>query len=64
MGHAFHDALTRVVRRRVMGGGHMTQRDTERVCDEMSGIGPGPSRCRDGVGTGVERVITIWADPS
>ena len=34
------------------------RRDTERVCDEMSGIGLGPSGCRDGVGTGVERVIT------
>ena len=28
------------------------------VSDETSGISPGPSGCRDGVGTGVERVIT------
>ena len=34
------------------------RRDAERVRDETSGIGPGPSGCRDGVGTGVERVIT------
>ena len=26
--------------------------------DETLGIGPGPSGCRDGVGTSVERVIT------
>ena len=30
----------------------------EHVRDETSGISPGPSGCRDGVGTGVERVIT------
>ena len=42
-----------------MGGGHMTRRDAERVRDETSGIGLGPSGCRDGVGTGVERVITV-----
>ena len=33
--------------------------DAERVCDEMSGISLGPSGCRDRVGTGVERVITV-----
>ena len=49
----------RVVRRRTTEGGHVMRRDVERVCDETSGIGPGPSRCRDGVGTGVERVITV-----
>ena len=58
MGCAFHDALARVMRRCAMGGGHVTRRDAERVCDETSGISPGPSGCRDGVGTGVERVIT------
>ena len=58
MGHASHDALARVMRRRVTGGGHVTQRDAERVRDETSGIGPGPSGCRDGVRTGMERVIT------
>ena len=52
MGCAFHDALVRVMRRRTTGGGHVTRRDAERVRDEMSGIGPGPSGCRDGVGTG------------
>ena len=30
----------------------MTRHDTERVRDETSGIGPGSSGCRDGVGTG------------
>ena len=44
----------RVVQRRTTGGGHVTRRDAERVCDETSGIGPGPSGCRVGVGTGVE----------
>ena len=34
-----------------MGGGHVMQRDAEHVRDEMSGIGPGPSGRRDGVGT-------------
>ena len=59
----------RVVWRRATGGGHMTRRDVERVRDDTSGIGPGPSGCRDGVGTGVERVITtsvlyvLWAHP-
>ena len=43
-----------------MGGGHMTRRDAEHVRDETSGISPGPSGCRDGVGTSVERVITEW----
>ena len=42
-----------------MGGGHMTRRDAEHVRDETSGIGPGLSGCRDGVRTGVERVITV-----
>ena len=42
----------RVMRRRAMGGGHVMQRDAECVRDETSGIGPGPSGCRDGVGTG------------
>ena len=51
-GHAFHDVLMRVMRRRAMGGGHVMRRDAERVRDEMSGIGPGPSGHRDGVGTG------------
>ena len=41
-----------------MGGGHMMRHDVERIRDEMSGISPGLSGCRDGVGTGVERVIT------
>ena len=58
MGRASHDVLARVVRRHATGGGHMTRRDAERVRDEMSGIGPGPSGCRAGVGTGMERVIT------
>ena len=59
MGHASYDALARVVRRRATGGGHVTRRDATRsASDEMSGIGPGPSGCRDGVRTGVERVIT------
>ena len=52
MGCAFHDALARVMRRRVMGGGHVMRRDAEHVRDETSGIGPGPSGCRDGVRTG------------
>ena len=30
----------------------MMRRDTERIHDETSGIGPGSSGCRDGVGTG------------
>ena len=59
MGRAFHDALACVVWRCVMGGGHVMRRNTERVCDETSGIGPGLSGCRDGVGTGMERVITV-----
>ena len=58
MGCAFYDALARIVRRHATGGGHVTRRDVERVHDETWGIGPGPSGCRDGVGTGVERVIT------
>ena len=49
-GRMFHDAL--VMRRCVTGGGHMTRHDAERVCDETSGIGPGPSGRRDRVGTG------------
>ena len=49
----------RVMRRRVTGGGHVTRRDAERVRDETLGIGPGLSGYRDGVGTGVERVITV-----
>ena len=52
MGRVFHDMLARVMRRRVTGGGHVTQRDAERVRDETLGIGPGPSGCRDRVGTG------------
>ena len=52
MGCAFHDALARVMQRRAMGGGHVMQRDAERIRDETSGIGPGLSGCRDGVGTG------------
>ena len=52
MGRAFHDALARVMRRRATGGGHVTRCDAERVRDEMSGIGPGLSGCRDRVGTG------------
>ena len=59
MGCTSHDALACVVRRRATGGDHVTRRDAEHVCDETSGIGPGPSGCRDGVGTGVERVITF-----
>ena len=60
MGHVFHDALARVVWRRATGGGHVMRRDATRsASDETSGIGPGPSGCRDGVGTGVERVITV-----
>ena len=51
MGHAFHDALACVVRRRATGGDHVTRHDAEHVHDETSGIGPGPSGCRDGVGT-------------
>ena len=40
-------------------GSHDAMRcDVEHVHDETSGIGPGPSGCRDGVGTSVERVIT------
>ena len=54
MGRASYDALACVVRRRAMGGGHVTRS----ASNEMSGISPGPSGCRDGVGTGVERVIT------
>ena len=38
--------------RHVMGGGHVTRCDAERVRDETSGIGPGLSGCKDGVGTG------------
>ena len=43
---------SRVVRMRATGVGHVTQRDVERVRDEMLGIGPGSSGRRDGVGTG------------
>ena len=59
MGRTSHDALACIVRRRTTGGGHVTQRNAERVHYETSGIGPGPSGCRDGVRTGVERVITV-----
>ena len=52
MGRAFHNVLARVMRRRTTGGGHVTRHDAERVRDETSGIGLGPSGCRDGVGTG------------
>ena len=51
-GHAFHDALARVMWRRVMGGGHVMQCDADCIRDETLGIGPGLSRHRDGVGTG------------
>ena len=51
MGCTFHDALVRVMRRRAMGGGHVTRRDVECVHDETLGIGPGLSGCRDGFGT-------------
>ena len=54
MGHTSHDMLARVVRRHAMGGGHVTRHDVEHIHDETSGIGLGPSGCRDGVGTGVE----------
>ena len=43
---------SRVMRVRVTGVGHVTRRDAERVRDETSGIGPGSSGRRDGVGTG------------
>ena len=43
---------SRVVWVHAMGAGHVTRRDAERVRDETSGIGPGSSGCRDGVGTG------------
>ena len=43
---------SRVVRVRTTGVGHVTQRDAERVRDETSGIGPGSSGRKDGVGTG------------
>ena len=59
MGHTVHDVLARVVRRHATGGGHMTRCDAECVHDETSGIGLGPSGCRDRVGTSVERVITV-----
>ena len=42
---------SRVVRVRATGVGHVTRRDAECVRDETSGIGPGSSRRRDGVGT-------------
>ena len=42
----------RIMRRCTTGGGHVTRHDAECVHDETSGISPGPSRCRDGVGTG------------
>ena len=59
MGRASYDVLTHVVRRRTTRGGHVTRRDmTWSASDETLGVGPGPSGCRDGVGTGVERVIT------
>ena len=47
-----------------MGGGHVTQRDTERVHDETSGISPGPSRRRDGVrtGHGTSHNICSWLE--
>ena len=50
-GHMFHDALAHIMRRHVMGGGHVMRHDVERVHDETSGIGLGLSRHRDGVGT-------------
>ena len=43
---------SRVVRVHATGAGHVTRRDAERVRDETSGIGPGSSGRRDGVGTG------------
>ena len=43
---------SRVMRVRATGAGHVTRRDVERVRDETSGIGPGSSGRRDGVGTG------------
>ena len=43
---------SRVVRVRATGVGHVTRHDAERVRDETSGIGPGSSGRRDGVGTG------------
>ena len=52
MGRAFHDALARVVQRCATGGGHVMRRDAECIRDETSGISPGLSGCRDGVGTG------------
>ena len=51
-GHAYHDALARVMRMHATEVGHVTRRDVERVRDETSGIGPGPSGRRDGVRTG------------
>ena len=41
-GHAYHDTFAR----------RADACDVERVRDEMSGIGPGSSGRRDGVGTG------------
>ena len=41
-----------VVQVRATGVGHVMRRDTEHVHDETSGIGPGLSGRRDGVGTG------------
>ena len=41
-----------VLQVRATGVGHVTRRDAERIRDETSGIGPGSSGCRDGVGTG------------
>ena len=43
---------SRVVRVRATGVGHVTRCDAEHVRDETSGIGPGSSGRRDGVGTG------------
>ena len=41
-----------VVRVRATEAGHVARRDAERVRNETSGIGPGSSGRRDGVGTG------------
>ena len=56
---------SRVVRVHAMGAGHVTRRDAERVRDETSGIGPGSSGRRDGVGTGrgtSHNITPNWAD--
>ena len=53
-GRAYHDALARHVDVRDGSGSRdATRRDVERVRNETLGIGPGPSGCRDGVGTGL-----------